>query len=109
MSLFDSIKGAVFEAAEGEAKSLIAGMLEKSGGLDGVLGKLQASGLGGQVASWLAEGHNLPISTDQLQAALGDEHLQEMASHLGLPVDKILAGLSEHLPSIAAAMTNPGA
>jgi uncharacterized protein YidB (DUF937 family) len=104
MGLFDELKGAVFQAAEGEAQNLIGGAVESAvpGGLDGLIGKLQAGGLGEQVSSWLGEGSNLPISPDQLQSVLGDEHVQQIADHLGLPVDQILQGLTEHLPGLVA-------
>ncbi len=104
MSLFDSMKGALFQGAEGEAQSLISGAIQNApGGLGGVLQKLQAGGLGAQVSSWMASGQNLPISADQIQAALGDEHVQQIASHLGVPVDQLMAHLAEHLPAIASA------
>jgi len=104
MSLFDELKGAVFQASEGTAQSLLGQAVEGAipGGLGGLLGKLQASGLGEQVSSWLAPGSNLPVSADQLQAALGDEHLQQIASHIGLPLDKLSEMLAEHLPGIAS-------
>lgn len=104
MGLFDDIKGAVFQAAEGEAQGLIGGAVEKAvpGGLDGLLSKLQEGGLGEQVQSWIGDGHNLPVSPDQLQSVLGDEHVQQIAQHLGLDPQQVLQGLSEHLPGLAA-------
>ncbi len=103
MSLFDSMKGALFQAAEGEAQTLISGAIQNApGGLGGLLQKLQGGGLGDQVSSWLSSGHNLPITADQIQSALGDEHVQQIASHLGVPVDQLMAHLAEHLPSIAS-------
>ena len=52
---------------------LISGLLATAaqGGLAGVLQQLQASGLGEQVQSWISTGSNLPVSGDQLGAALG--------------------------------------
>jgi uncharacterized protein YidB (DUF937 family) len=69
------------------------------GNLGGVLQQLQKSGLGAQVTSWLGNGTNLPISVDQIKAALGDENVRKMAASLGIPVDQVLAQLSEHLPA----------
>ena len=104
MGLFDEIKGAVFQAAEGGAQGLIGSAVEKAvpGGLDGLLSKLKAGGLGEQVSSWTSEGQTLPVSPDQLQSALGDGHVQQIAEHLGLNTDQVLQGLSEHLPGLAA-------
>jgi uncharacterized protein YidB (DUF937 family) len=41
----------------------------------------------------------MPVSAEQLQAALGDEHVKQLAEHFGVPVDKVLSLLSEHLPA----------
>ena len=110
MSLFgdlaNSIKGTVYEAAEGGAQGLIGKVVDSQaeGGLGGLLAKLQDGGMGAQVSSWLGEGHNLPVSADQLQGVLGNEQVQKMAGSLGLSSDQILQGLSEHLPAIADAL-----
>jgi uncharacterized protein YidB (DUF937 family) len=63
------------------------------------LQQLQRSGLGPQVASWLGNGANMPVTVDQLRQALGDEHVRQLAAALGLPVDQLLAQLSQHLPA----------
>ena len=106
MGLFDEIagaaKGAIFNAAEGGLQGVLGNVINSTteGGVDGLLGKLQASGLGDQVSSWLGNGHNLPISADQLQAVLGSQQIQDMAKSMGLPLDKALEGLAEHLPGL---------
>jgi uncharacterized protein YidB (DUF937 family) len=41
----------------------------------------------------------LPITADQLRAALGNEQTQQLVAHFGLPMDKILATIAEHLPA----------
>jgi uncharacterized protein YidB (DUF937 family) len=69
------------------------------GDLSGLMQRLSAGGLSEQVASWLGSGANLPVSTDQLRNALGDEHVQHIAQRLGLPADRILQILSQHLPA----------
>jgi len=69
------------------------------------LQQLQQGGLGGQVASWLGNGANHAISADQLRAALGNEHLQQMAQAAGLPIDKLLAMLSQQLPQTVDKMS----
>jgi uncharacterized protein YidB (DUF937 family) len=61
---------------------------------------LQQGGLQTQVQSWLGPGANMPISADQLRAVLGNSQVQEMARHLGLPVDAALSMLAQHLPNV---------
>jgi uncharacterized protein YidB (DUF937 family) len=89
----------------GEAQQQMSGALDNSsvGGVSGILGLLQQSGLGGQVASWVPGGDHAPISPDQLQSALGDEHVQSLAAQFGISPDQVLSQLSQHLPGLAAA------
>jgi len=74
----------------------------------GLLQQLQKSGLGPQVSSWLGNGANLPISVDQLRAALGDDNVRQIAAQLGIPVDQILGQLSQHLPATIDKMSPNG-
>ncbi len=69
------------------------------GSVGGLLEQLQKSGLGPQVASWLGDGKNLPITADQLRKALGDDNVRQLAASLGIPIDQVLAQLSQHLPT----------
>lgn len=69
-----------------------------------ILAKLQDAGLGAEVASWIDKNKtNLPISADQIRAALGEEHVQQIAKSLGIPIDAVLAALAEKLPEVANA------
>jgi len=78
------------------------------GSVGGLLQQLQQSGLGPQVASWLGNGQNLPVSVDQLKQALGDQHLGQLATQLGLPVDQLLGQLSQNLPAAVDHMSPQG-
>src|ERR1700686_943844 len=97
-SLSDGLKNALGQAETAAMPALISAVLAKTdlGNMQGLLDKLQQSGLGPQVASWLGDGKNLPITADQLRAALGNEQIQQIAAGFGLPIDKILASLAEH-------------
>jgi uncharacterized protein YidB (DUF937 family) len=100
MGLYDKLGGILGEVTAAAAPTLISAALSKTnmGDLQGMVTKLQQGGLGAQVQSWLGNGSNLPVSAEQLQAALGDEHVKQLAEHFGVPVDKVLSLLSEHLP-----------
>jgi uncharacterized protein YidB (DUF937 family) len=69
------------------------------GGLSGILGQLEQGGLGKEVQSWLGSGTNLPVTADQLRSALSDQHVQQIARQLGLPVDSAMQLLAQHLPA----------
>jgi len=106
MSLFNNLGGAlsgVLGQVEAAAvPALLSGVLAKTnlGDLGGIVSQLQQGGLGTQVSSWLGNGTNLPVTPDQLKSALGNEQVQQIAQHLGLPIDKALALLSQHLPGM---------
>lgn len=100
-----------FGQAEAAAmQGLISAVLAKTnlGNMQGLLDKLQQSGLGAQVSSWLGDGKNVAISADQLRAALGNTQIQQLAASFGLPVDKVLASLAEHLPAVVDQMSPNG-
>jgi uncharacterized protein YidB (DUF937 family) len=78
------------------------------GSVGGLLQQLQKSGLGPQVTSWLGNGANLPVSVDQLRAALGDERVRQLAASFGIPVDQLLGQLSQHLPATVDTMSPHG-
>ena len=59
--------------------------------------KLKAGGLDEQVKSWLA-GKSIPVTADQLRAALGNDQVKHLAEKFGLSTDTVLSFLSEHLP-----------
>jgi uncharacterized protein YidB (DUF937 family) len=53
------------------------------GNLQGIVNQLQQGGLGPQVQSWLGSGANLRLTPDQLRAALGNDHVRQLAQHFG--------------------------
>ncbi|MCU0618503.1 MAG: YidB family protein, partial [Gemmatimonadaceae bacterium] len=79
-----------------------------TGGLHGLVAKLQASGLGDTVNSWIAKGENLPISADALKAALGNEHVVALASKFGIDPTQAADRLAALLPSIVDKATPDG-
>jgi uncharacterized protein YidB (DUF937 family) len=78
-----------------------------SGGIANVLETMAANGLSEHIASWTGNGANLPISPEQITAALGSEQVQQLAQASGLPIGDFLQHLSDHLPAAAAATAAP--
>src|SRR5690348_6961020 len=109
MGLLETISGdvgAAFQDALGRGETgrlpgIISEVLSRTGlgSLNGLIARLQQGGLGEQVSSWLGNRQNLPVSVEQLRAALGSEYVQQLARRLGLPVDEALSQLSENLPA----------
>lgn len=102
LNLGGALKGALGQIEATAAPALINALLGKTqfGDLNGLVTHLQQSGLGPQVQSWLGNGANQPITADQLKAVLNNAQVQEMARHLGLPVDAALNMLAQHLPGV---------
>jgi uncharacterized protein YidB (DUF937 family) len=105
MGLFDSITNMVTNAIGGESgtpgASDIMGMLQQHGiGPDTLISQLQSSGLGEHVASWMGDGQNLPVSPEQIQAALGTPAVAAIAAKFGIDPSEASALISQHLPAI---------
>ena len=68
------------------------------GGLNAIVAKLEQAGLGAQVKSWIGNGQNLPITADQLRAALGSDVVKQLAARFNVPIDQLSQVLAEQLP-----------
>jgi uncharacterized protein YidB (DUF937 family) len=117
MGLFDSIAGEVLGALSNANPEHHAGLLDavsgllnnpQVGGVGGLIEAFEKQGLGGVIASWVGTGQNLPISPEQLQAVLGDAHVQEIAQKLGISTQDVASHLSQLLPSLIDKMTPNG-
>jgi uncharacterized protein YidB (DUF937 family) len=98
--LGSTLKSAALGAVANAAPEFLSKVLGQTdlGGLQGLVQKLQQTGLDQQVQSWLGNGKNMPVSAEQLRDALGNEQVRQIAQQFGLPVDKVLDLLSQHLP-----------
>lgn len=52
-------------------------LIDRAGGVDGLVLKLQSSGLTDQVGSWVGSGSNKSVSGDQIRDAIGDDELKQ--------------------------------
>lgn len=111
MGIFDSIAGTVLDQMAGEkagtAKMAIE-MFNQYGGLTGVLAKFQESGLADVAASWVANGENKPVSSQQVTDALGTDVIMQMADKFGINPSALSSQLAEHLPNVVDKMTPNG-
>jgi uncharacterized protein YidB (DUF937 family) len=100
MGLLDGLGNALGKLTAEAAPALINEALAKTNldNLQGLVNQLQQGGLGDQVKSWLGNGANQPVTVDQLKAALNNDQVKQLAKHFGVPVDKVLQLLSDHLP-----------
>jgi uncharacterized protein YidB (DUF937 family) len=105
MGLLDGLVGGAVGAGMVTA---VNGLIEKHGGLQGIVAQFQQQGLGPTIQSWVGTGENLPISPEQVQRALGSDTIQQLAAKLGIPPDQLAAKLSEVLPQTIDKMTPGG-
>lgn len=107
MGLFDELSNSpAVRGALGQLEAAVVPMVlsevlgnGSQGGLSAIVAKLQQSGLGSQVSSWLGNGENLPISADQLKQVLSNDQVKQLAAKFGIPVDQVLDVLAKQLPA----------
>jgi uncharacterized protein YidB (DUF937 family) len=80
----------------------------QSGGLQGLLEGFKQKGLGDVVSSWISTGKNQPVSPNQVQQALGQGQIQQIAQKLGLDSSLVSQGLSKILPQVVDKLTPTG-
>jgi uncharacterized protein YidB (DUF937 family) len=103
--MFDGLIGGIVGAG---MVSAVNGILEKHGGLQGVVREFEKNGLGPTVSSWVGTGPNQSISPDQVHNVVGPELLQELAAKSGLSVQELAQKLAEVLPQTVDKLTPNG-
>jgi len=101
MGLFDGVMGGVVGA-------LVTDVLQKHGGVQGVVQQFESQGFGPTVRSWVSTGPNQPISAEQLHQVLGSDFIQQLAAKTGLSVPELTQKLAHVLPQALDRMTPEG-
>jgi uncharacterized protein YidB (DUF937 family) len=107
MGIFDELSSSpAFKGALGQLEAAVVPVVLSEvlgsgaqGGLSAIVAKLQQSGLGPQVSSWLGNGENMPITADQLKQVLNNDQVKQLAAKFGIPVDQVLDVLAKQLPA----------
>jgi uncharacterized protein YidB (DUF937 family) len=105
MGLFDGVLGGVVGA---EMATVVSGLIEKHGGIQGVIAQMEQQGFGSTVKSWVGTGTNMPISADQIHAAFGSEAVQNLAAKIGVTPDELAQKLAQALPQAVNRLTPDG-
>ena len=106
MGLFDGLLGGIVGAG---MVSVVNGIIEQHGGLQGVVNEFERNGLGATVRSWVGTGPNQPIAPADVQRALGPDLLQQLSAKSGLSVEDLAQKLSQVLPQAVDRLTPNGA
>jgi uncharacterized protein YidB (DUF937 family) len=113
MGLFDSILGAVTGKTDGSGGAaqligVLGGLLAQSGGLQGLASKFAQSGQGNAFQSWVGMGENQPVSSGEIQNALGSDQVKALAAKMGIDPAQASAFLAEYLPKVVDKLTPAG-
>jgi uncharacterized protein YidB (DUF937 family) len=106
MGMLDGLLGGIVGAG---MVTVVNGIIEKHGGLQGVVSEFEKNGLGATVKSWVGTGPNQPISPNDVQRALGPDLLQQLSQKSGLSVQDLAMKLSDVLPQAVDKLTPTGA
>lgn len=88
---------------------LLGGVMGKAGsGLNSLVKRLLAAGLGNAVKSWIGKGPNHLLTADQISAGLGEEKMAELSAKLGISHEEVASLLAKHLPDAVDQMTPDG-
>jgi len=105
MGMVDGILGGLIG---GEMATVVNRLIEKHGGVSGIVTQLEQQGLGATVKSWVGTGPNQPISADQVHQAIGADTIQEIAAKFGLTPQDLAQKLSQVLPQAIDKLTPGG-
>lgn len=112
MRLFNEVISDLQRLPHENVSPLTAALEELLGGERGTLPNLAdrftQAGLGHIMASWIGNGPNLPISTEDLRRVLGDERVGDFSTLAGLSSEAFLVHFARLLPAAVHGMTPEG-
>lgn len=105
MGLLDGLLGGAVGASLITAAN---NLIEKNGGLEGLVAKFQEKGLAPTIQSWIGTGENQPIEPEQVKQAVGHDAIAELAAKVGMTPEELSAKLAEILPNAVDKLTPTG-
>lgn len=108
MALFDKLSGGLGGLINsGLAGALMSGLPAKLqsalasspyGDLEGLLERFREAGFVDEVASWLSEGDNLPLTREQIMEAVDPMTMGDLATAIGVPAPMLPGLMAQYLP-----------
>lgn len=105
MGLLDGVLGGLVGA---EMTSVVNGLIQRHGGVQGIVSQMEQQGLGETVRSWVGTGANQPISPTQVTQAFGSDTINQLAAKFGLNPQTLTEKLSQILPQSIDKLTPGG-
>ncbi len=87
---------------------IVGALMNSSGGLSGILSKLQQNGLGDAAASWVGTGNNQAVSADAVGGALGPDLMGMIAQQMGGNREQAAGTMADLLPGLIDKLTPQG-
>ncbi len=106
--LSGGLEGTGVPGGSPQSISGLAEAVRDNGGLDSLLGKLRAGGLGDAADSWVGTGSNQAVEPQALGAALGHDTVNKLSAGSGLDIATLLPMLAVFLPQIIDMLTPDG-
>ncbi len=75
------------------------------GGLQALLDRFSSAGYASHVASWLSDGRNEPLTSEDVVKVFDRDGLAALGTRLGLTPQRVAEGLAEKVPDIINRLT----
>jgi uncharacterized protein YidB (DUF937 family) len=95
----------------GGDSDLIKGLMETvqgSGGLNGLIGKFDAAGVGDKARSWVGTGPNQEVTGQEVRQALGEEEIDRLAEKAHMSPEDASSKIAGILPEAVNKLTPDG-
>ena len=106
--LLSSLTGGLNNNQQSNLMSSVAGLLQGSGGIQGLMQKFNGAGLGDLIKGWVSTGPNPPASPQQVEQVFGAAQLDQMAAQTGIAREQIAGHVAETLPQMVDKLTPDG-
>ncbi len=96
---------------KGQSGALLATVMtlvQQNGGIEGIIAKFRASGMGDAVDSWVGTGANAPVTGDQVSKVLGESTVSDIAGQMGTDSAQASGSLASMLPELINQFTPNG-
>ncbi|MBY0421278.1 MAG: YidB family protein [Parvularculaceae bacterium] len=105
MGILDGLIGGAVGAA---MTTVINDVLQKNGGVGGLVKAFESKGLGGMAQSWVGKGANQALTPDQVHHVFGADTVRALAAKVGVDPTALAQQIAQHLPTAVDKLTPDG-
>ena len=108
MSHLQEKAASVLGSANTQVTRAISLILDECGGMDGLLKKFSDSGFQEVAQSWVSNGPNQPINSEQITNILGRDLIQRVADRVGMTPESLSQQVATYLPLLVDKLSPEG-